>query len=172
LSYFNHAFEGVIEHHTVGLYVYTVIFLDPAVAANLPFKEFPKLRFEGEINEYPFAAAWQPVRGRHYAMLSKPLLKESGLTLGSRAEVRFRIADQDAVDVPDEITRALEQNDTLAAIWDQMTAGRKRGFSHYVGDAKSADIRAARTLVFVEALRDNANLTPMQLARFAKEKRK
>ena len=164
MTYFDHAFETHIVAHNVGKYRYSVVFLDPAIAALLPFAAHPQLRFEGEINDYPFAAAWQPSKGRHYAMLSKTLLRETGLAIGDRVEVRFRVADQDAVDVPEELADALAEDAALAAIWDGLTAGRRRGFAIWIGDAKAAAVRARRLAQFAEAIRAVPALTPIKLS--------
>jgi hypothetical protein len=165
LSYFPHVFETAIVRHDVGRYAYTVVFLDPALSPGLPFKQHPKLRFEGEINDQPFAGAWQPVKGRHYAMLSKALLKDTGLGLGDRVEIRFRIGDQEAVDVPDEILQAIAADAQVADIWSKMTAGTKRAFSHWVGDAKSKAVRDKRLLGMVDGLKADAKISPVELVR-------
>jgi Domain of unknown function (DUF1905) len=94
VSYFTHEFEGVVQRHNVGTYVYTVVFLDPAIAGQLPFDQSPRLRMRGEINDHPIEAAWQPVKGRYYVMLSKPLLKAAELAVGSRATVRFSLVSR------------------------------------------------------------------------------
>jgi hypothetical protein len=73
VTYYSHAFEGRIEHHDVGTYRYTVVFLPRELALSLPLEEHPRLRVSGEVAEVPFSGAWQPVRGRWYLMLSKPL---------------------------------------------------------------------------------------------------
>jgi hypothetical protein len=164
MSYFEHECEAVVTQHPVGKYLYSVVFLDPALATQLPFKQFPKLRFEGEANDHPFAAAWQPSKGRHFAMLSKSLLKETGLKPGDVVHIRFRVADQEAVDVPPEILAAIEGNPDFATLWNSLTPGRKRGFSIWVGDAKSADVRGRRLLALIEGLREDPALTPIKLS--------
>jgi hypothetical protein len=166
MSYFDHEFEAVLERHDVGKYSYTVVFLDAAVQARLAFDEQPKLRFEGEINDYPVKAAWQPVRGRHYAMLSKSFLKETGLAVGSRVEMRFRIADQDAIDLPFEIEDTLKRDPGFNTLWQAMTSGRRRAFCHFVGDAKSDDVRARRMATLLDALAENPNVNPMFVGRY------
>ncbi|MCU0832740.1 MAG: YdeI/OmpD-associated family protein [Rhizobiaceae bacterium] len=134
------------------------------LAADLPFKQFPKLRFEGEANDFPIAAAWQPAQGRHFAMLPKSLLKETGLKPGDAVHLRFRVADQDAVDLPDEIADALLTDAAFAALWNSLTTGRKRGFSIWVGDAKSAEVRQRRLKALIEGLHDDPGLTPIRLS--------
>jgi hypothetical protein len=171
MSWFNFSFEASVERHIVGKYTYTVVFLDPSLEGELPFAEHPKLRFDGEINDHPISAAWQPVRGRHFAMLSKTLLKETGLTVGDRVEVRFRVADQEAVDMPAEIMAALAADDWFSALWQAMTAGRRRAFCHMVGDAKSPEVRARRMATLLAALAENPDVNPMFVGRLHRKAR-
>jgi Bacteriocin-protection, YdeI or OmpD-Associated/Domain of unknown function (DUF1905) len=172
MSYFDHEFETVVAQHRVGKYNYAVVFLDPALVADLPFKQFPKLRFEGEVNDFPLAAAWQPSQGRHFAMLSKTVLKETGLKPGDVVHLRFRVADQGAVDPPAEILAAIEGNPAFAATWEALTSGRKRGFSIWVDSAKSTAVRQRRLLALIDGLREDPALTPIALSWKDREKRK
>jgi hypothetical protein len=165
VSFFTHEFETAVVRHDVGKYAYTVVFLAPELAADLPFNDHPKLRFEGEINDHPLAAAWQPVQGRHFAMLSKSLLKDTGIAIGDRVSVRFRVADQDAVNLPSEIESELGSNSGFNGLWQAMSSGRKRAFCHFVGDAKSADVRARRMATLLAALADNPDVNPMFVGR-------
>jgi hypothetical protein len=100
VSYFPHAFTGPIEHHDLGTYRYTVLWLPEDIAAQLPLAEHPRLRISGELNDAPCQGAWQPSRGRWYLMLGKPLLKTTGLSVGCLAELRFRVEPQDELEVP------------------------------------------------------------------------
>ena len=97
---FPHQFDAMIEPHDLDTYRYTVVFLPDELAATLPFAADPRLRISGEIADHPMTAAWQPCRGHWYLMLSKPLLKAVGLTIGMTAEVRFRLEAQDDVEMP------------------------------------------------------------------------
>jgi hypothetical protein len=79
MALYPHEFEGGIVHDSLGSYRYMVVFLAEPLAAELPFAGRPRLRFSSEIADIPFEGAWQRVRGRHDAMLGKPLLKAAGL---------------------------------------------------------------------------------------------
>ena len=144
--YFPFAFEGPIEFHNIGsdTYAYTVVFVPPEVCEALPLKENPRLRVSGEINDIPIESALMPVRGRWYIMVSKRLQKQIDCSVGDEVSVRFEIADQNAVDIPDALSEALALNAELSALWDQQSAGRKRGFAHRVATAKRPETQRKR----------------------------
>jgi Bacteriocin-protection, YdeI or OmpD-Associated/Domain of unknown function (DUF1905) len=171
MSYFAHEFEGVVQHHNVGTYVYTVVFLDPAIAAQLPFDQSPRLRMRGEINDHPIEAAWQPVKGRYYVMLSKSLLKAAELAVGDRATVRFSLVDQNAVDVPADIQHIIDNNTKFGENWQNLSAGKQRGFMHWIGEAKTTQTRSKRIAQLIDGLNQNPNIGPMELVRAIKEQK-
>lgn len=152
LNLYPHQFEGVVEHHFVGTLRYTVIFLPAELASELPFSKHPRLRASGEINDVPFSAAWQPVRGRWYMMLSKGPLRDAELSVGDRADVRFRVEDPDSVEVPIALTDALVANASAGAAWARLSAGKRRGFAHLVSSAKTAPTQQRRLAEVLLAL--------------------
>ena len=111
--YYPNAFEAAIVHHNVGSYRYTVVFLDDSLVPQLPLDRYPRLRVSGEVGEVPFEGAFQPVRGRWYVMLNKQLMSDGGFAIGDIVEVRFRVEDQEAVDVPAELTERLARDASL-----------------------------------------------------------
>lgn len=154
MSYFPYAFTGLIEHHDLGSYRYTVIWLPDELAAMLPFAEQPRLRISGELNEVPLTGAWQPSRGRWYLMLGKPLLRATGLSVDCFAELRFRLEPQDEVEVPMLLAHALGENEAASARWQELTPGKQRALSHHVFSAKTgptAARRVAQALMWLES---------------------
>ncbi len=170
MSWFDHAFETRIVHHDVGTYRYTVVFLDPDLAARLPFDRHPRLRFSGEIGEAPFAGAWQPVRGRWYAMLSKGVLKAAGLSVGDLVEVRFRIEDPDHVEVPDALARALARDAAAGAAFAALSAGKRRGLAHMVLSAKTPETERKRVAEVIGTLRGVVSPRPKSAAERARRR--
>lgn len=152
LDYFSHAFDAVIEHHDLGTYRYTVVFLPDALAAALPLAEHPRLRISGEIDDHAFTGAWQPSRGRWYLMLGKPLLRATALEIGSFAHVRFRVEPQDEVDVPAELQRAVAADAAAQDRWNGLTAGKQRALAFRVASAKTAVTRNRRVIEVVDWL--------------------
>lgn len=152
MSFYPHHFEAEIVHHYVGTYRYTAVFLAADLIGALPLDRHPRLRVSGEIGDIPFSGAWQPVRGRWYLMLSKPLLKDGGFTVGDWVEVRFRVVDQEAVDMPDILERALNANADAMAAWQSASAGKRRGWAHRIANAKASATRQRRLDEVLKAL--------------------
>ncbi len=145
-------FEASIEYHDFGRMGYTVVYLPEKLKAQLPFKQYPRLRVDAEIAEHPVDGAFQPGQGKTYLILSKTLLKSAGLSLGDTVEVSFKIADQDAVDVPDPLRLAFKKNKKAQAAWDALSAGKKRALAHRVNTAKRADTVEKRVIEVIESL--------------------
>lgn len=161
MSYYDYAFEAPIERLAIGngaktLY-YCVIILPDWCARELPFALYPKLRIIGELNDYPIRGAWNPVAdGRKYFILSSKFLKAANLAIGDMAEMRFNIDDQDYVDVPTELEARLEMDDKLQKIWEQLTSGKKRFYSHQISSAKQAKTREKRLEKLISELKVEA----------------
>ncbi len=152
MFHFPYQFEAVIEPHDLGTYRYTVVFLAEDLAAELPLAEHPRLRISGEINDHPIAGAWQPSRGRWYLMLSKPLLRATGLDIGMTAEVRFRLEPQDQVELPASLVRALIGNPLAEARFQELTPGKQRALTYRILSAKTAATEARRVAEVVDWL--------------------
>ncbi len=155
------AFEGPLSRHGVGkgerVLWYAVLFLPPELAAELPFARHPRLRVEGEIADVPVAGAWMPTGdGRRYFIVSPAVRKATQARLGTLLDMRFRVADQDAVEVPEALARALAADPAAQAAWDVLTPGRRRGLAHLVGAAKTEPTRARRVAEVLAAMRDPA----------------
>ena len=153
---FPFAFDGEMERHGVGksrVIWYPVLFLPPRLRVELPFDRFPRLRVEGEMADLPVSGAWIPAGdGRNYFIVPPGVRKEAELKLGDPVEMRFRIADQDAVDMPVELDRALLVDEKARFAWEALTPGKKRGFTHRVHGAKSDAARARRVAEVIAEL--------------------
>ncbi|MEM7706421.1 MAG: YdeI/OmpD-associated family protein [Pseudomonadota bacterium] len=141
-SYFTHEFQSEIAKFGVGKarkVWYRVVFMPPELESELPFDEFPRLRVDGEIAEIPIASAFMPTGdGRRYLIVSPTLLKDAGLQLGDPVNVRFRIADQDHVDVPEALVKVLDENAEASRLWEALTPGKQRALAFHVAGAKRA----------------------------------
>ena len=142
--YYPHAFEAAIVHHNVGTYRYTVVFLDDALVPRLPLDRYPRLRVSGEIGEVPFEGAFQPVRGRWYVMLNKQLMSDGDCSVNDVVEVRFRVEDQDAVDVPTELLQRIAGDSALQNAWQALSPGKQRGIAYHLRSAKTPATKARR----------------------------
>lgn len=149
---FPYIFDSPIVPHSVGRYHYSVVFLPAEMNEDFPFQQYPRLRIEAEVGNAPFSGAWQPTGGRWYLLLSKKFLKKAGFEIGDWVTVRFRIADQDAVDVPEALQHALEQDEYAKAVWEKLTPGKRRGFAYRVSSAKTKQTQTRRALEVLEQL--------------------
>jgi hypothetical protein len=158
--YFPHSFTAEIVQHDVGSerYRYTVIFVPEELKAQLPLGEYPKLRISGEVDDHPIEAALTPVRGEHYILLSKKLLAAIGKGLGEEVELRFRIADQDAVEVPERLEAALARDAAMRALWQAATPGKQRALAYMVASAKRAATQEQRIAKVTAVLRGEIDL--------------
>lgn len=146
MNFYPCEFEAPVEYHNVGSdkYAYTVIFVPDEIARELPLKQHPRLRVTGEVSDYPIEASLTPVRGRWYILLSKRILTAVDARVGDLLEVRFKIADQDAVDVREFLSDALERHPAERALWNAATPGKKRGLAYRVASAKTDPTRQKR----------------------------
>lgn len=150
---YEYGFDATMSEYDFGRMAYTIVYLPASTKRRLPLAEYPRLRIDGEINGVRFRGAVQPAGdGQYYLLLSKAFLKSAGLALGDRTLVAFDIADQEAVDVPVELEFALEANETAAAVWNRITAGKRRGLAHRVSSAKRVSTREARVEEVIDEL--------------------
>lgn len=146
MSFYPFEFDAPIEYHDVGSdkFAYTVIFVPAEIARSLPLQDHPRLRVSGEVSDYPIEASLTPVRGRWYILLSKRTLNAIDARVGDFIEVRFKIADQEAVDVPPYLSDALEKHPSERTLWNAATPGMKRGLAYRVASAKKDTTRQKR----------------------------
>ncbi|MEO1045257.1 MAG: YdeI/OmpD-associated family protein [Pseudomonadota bacterium] len=137
-GFYPHIFTATVVHHDVGSekYRYSVVFVPEDIKSGLPLSDFPKLRITGEVEDFPIEAALTPVRGQHYILLSRKLLTSIRKSLGDEVTVRFRIADQDAVDVPHSLESALAKAPAVKALWDDASPGKRRALAYMIASAK------------------------------------
>ncbi|MCR9202067.1 MAG: YdeI/OmpD-associated family protein [Planctomycetaceae bacterium] len=150
-----YAFSGKVETLDFGRMAYHIVYLPEKIRKLLPLDESPRLRTVGFVSGQPFQLALMPTAGRKwYLLLSRKFLKKCAAKLGDRVDVEFSLDDPDAVDVPPELRHAVETNGRAAQIWEQMTAGKKRGLAYRVATAKRAETRQRRVETAMEEILD------------------
>jgi hypothetical protein len=170
LPVYPYGFEAEIEKFGVGRdrkIWYNVLFLPPDLRSQLPFDTYPRLRVEGEIADVPIANAFIPAGdGRNYVIVSPQVLRDAGVGLGDWVEMRFRIADQNHVDVPEALNVALRADPAAQTDWDSLSPGRKRMVVQHVLSAKSSPTRQRRVAEALDAvLRFNGDINAGRRAR-------
>lgn len=133
-----------------------VLYLPERLATDLPLRRYPRLRVVGEIVDIPVSGAWMPSGdGRHYFIVSPAVRRGTGARLGTLLDMRFVIDDQDRVDVPEVLERALAARPQLRMLWAELSPGKRRGLAHRVTQAKSKSTQERRVQEVLDALSDN-----------------
>lgn len=88
--------------------------------------------------------------------------KNTGLDVGDVVEMRFRIDDQDHVDVPRALEIAIQSNDEANRQWNKLTAGKKRMFTFHVASSKTATIGAERVAEAIDAIGKGCGLRDLK----------
>ena len=158
--FFDHAFEAPVAYHDVGSdrYRYTVVYVPAEVIAALPLEEHPRLRISGEVNDHPLEAALTPAGGDWYILLSKKVLKAIDAWVGDEVSVRFRVADQDAVDVPAALQTALDGDGRIGTLWRALTPGKRRALAYRVASARTDATRTKRIAEVFEIIEGRRDL--------------
>jgi hypothetical protein len=145
------AFQATVEAVVWGRATYTLLRL-PEDAESALLARGAK-RVEGEINEHPVSLALSraPVVEGVFLWAGASLLDRVGIVPGEVLEVRLRPAPDDRVDTPEDVTLALRQAD-LTAVWEGLTAGKRRGLLYQIGTAKTAPTRAKRIDALIRSL--------------------
>lgn len=149
-------FETKVELLNFGRMAYSVVYLPKKTTQQLKLEKTPRLRVEGLINGTAYNGACTPTSdGPWYLLLSKRYLKQCRSAVGERVYVELQIADQDAVDVPEELRFALEANTKANDLWNSLTPGKQRGLAYRVSSAKRTETRERRVEEVIEELRSS-----------------
>lgn len=142
-------FEGRVVPLAWGRSTYTILPLPDDMAAALG----PCRRVEGEIAEHPvnLALSRAPVVEGAFLWAGQSLLDRIGISPGEPVEVRLRPAPDDRVDVDPDIEAALRAGG-MAAAWEALTPGKRRGLLYQVATAKTEATRQKRIAKLVDDL--------------------
>ncbi len=152
MSAFTHDFVGRIVPHDVGRFRYSVVFLPDELVDPLGLRQNARQRMRGEIDDYPFAGAWQPAGGRWFVMLNRKLLKLGNYQVGDWVNVRFRLESSDIVDVPEALTAFLKKSPKHRKIFEALSPGKKRNVAMYVAAVKSPAAIEKRIALIAEKM--------------------
>lgn len=157
---FPYSFEGRIERFGVGKLRkiwYNVLFLPRELHGQLPFDAHPRLRVLGEIADVPIANAFIPAGdGRSYVIVAPNVLKDAGVASGDLVEMRFRIDDQDRVDVPYVLSLMLAEDPAASSAWVTLSPGKQRMAVQHVLSAKTDATARRRAVEACDVVRDFA----------------
>ena len=109
-----------------------------------------KVRTEGTINGHPFALAIQNLKtGERFFSISAPLRKAAKIQVSQPVTVAFKVVDPNKLDIPEELTAVLEQDQEGKKVFDAFTIGYKRGLIHYITSVKNVDSRIKRAMEII-----------------------
>lgn len=146
------SFEGVVVPMEWGDSIYTVLPLPADIVEAL--KSQGTKRVDVELNDCPFnmALTKAPVIDSVFIYAGKSILAAAEIEPGQVIDVRLRKADENLVEVPDDVSLAIMQAG-VSDVWNDPTPGKKRGLLHTVSTAKRAATRAARIEKLIVSLR-------------------
>jgi hypothetical protein len=144
MSDYPYCFEAKVKLFDYGKFSWSGVTLPKTLVSKLPLKTIPRLRITGEINGIRFEGALQPTKRGWYLMVSRRMLKICDSGVGETIKVEFDVADQDAVEVPDDLRIALDANDEMLAKWNGLTPGKRRSWAYLISAGKRPETRERR----------------------------
>ena len=150
-------FRGPIVEHDFGRMVYRAVFIPETILSLLPMSQFPRLRIDAEIGGLLTNCGLMAAKRRRYILLSAAFMKQAGLQLGQEVEVCFRVADQNAVDVPEDLEHAIFRSRTHREAWELLSPGKRRSFVHRVASAVQPHTREQRILEVLESVAESVS---------------
>jgi Bacteriocin-protection, YdeI or OmpD-Associated/Domain of unknown function (DUF1905) len=144
-------FEAFVVAMPWGKATYTVIRIPSDIAASL--ENAGAKRVEGEINEHPvnLAISKAPVFEGLFFWAGKSLLNRLSVYPGQQLEIRIRPAQNDRVDLPDDVAFELRMQGVLDR-WEALTPGKRRGFLYKIDTARTGSTRSKRLSELVASL--------------------
>jgi hypothetical protein len=111
-------------------------------------------RVTGTVNGHPYATRLASYGGSTYLGLLKSLRESAGIADGSTVVVDIeRDESSPTVDVPDELTSALDAASDARATFDGLAFTHRKEYAVWVASAKQASTRERRAAKAVEMLR-------------------
>ncbi|MEM1295412.1 MAG: YdeI/OmpD-associated family protein, partial [Verrucomicrobiota bacterium] len=78
------------------------------------------------------------------------------VSLGDEVTVDFEIADQNEIEIPEDLFAELTRRVDLLDAWERLTIGKRRGLAHRVSSAKRVETREQRILEVIDYVMDAA----------------
>jgi hypothetical protein len=109
----------------------------------------------GTVNGVPFRSRLMVYGGQTVLGLTNAFRAQAGITPGVEVEV---VIDRDdtprEVDVPDELRRALDGDETARKAFDALSFTHRREYATWVAEAKREETRLRRAAKALEMLRE------------------
>lgn len=150
-------FEAAVQKRDYGRYFYSIVCLPENLVNALIPQRPARFRVHATIAEVPIDGAFQKYKNTYYLILNKKVMRSANARIGDVIEVRFSLATDDDVVMPDALRAALLANEEIGSRWSILTPGARRSYAHYINSAKSAALLHHRLEVLFSFL---ATLAP------------
>ncbi|SDL96143.1 Bacteriocin-protection, YdeI or OmpD-Associated [Daejeonella rubra] len=105
----------------------------------------------GQQPEFPCALI--PRHERFVIIASKKLIKEHNLQLEIPFRISIRIDPGNGLELPEEFSEVLAQDEFAFQAYEALNDGGKRGYIYYIRQGKSIDTRIKRSMEIAEKLK-------------------
>lgn len=112
-------------------------------------------RVSGEINGFPFKTALIPsAKGQGFTLIvNKKMQAGARVRSGERAVIKLTPdLGELVIDLPVEFAKILKTDRDLREFFDGISPSMRKGFTNFVGDAKSSETRQKRAEAMAESL--------------------
>jgi len=112
-------------------------------------------RVLGEINGFAFKTALIPgTKGqRHVLIVNKKMQAGAGVRAGDRALIKLMPdLGELVIDLPPEFAKILKGSRELKKFFNAMSPSMRKGFTNFIGDAKTQETRQKRSEAMAESL--------------------
>jgi len=106
----------------------------------------------GDKPEFPCALV--PRHGRYVVIASLQLIKENNLSKGSAFNMSIRTDPGNGLDLPEEFSEVLAQDEFAFQAFLALKDGGKRGYIYYIRQAKSIETRIKRSFEVAKKLKE------------------
>jgi len=139
--------------HVDGPMVHHIIMIPDEVAEQFVIGK-GSVRILCKIGDKPeFPCALIPRHGRYVVIASLKLIKENNLVLGSTFQMTIRTDPGNGLDLPEEFSEVLAQDELAYQAFLALKDGGKRGYLYYIRQAKSIETRIKRSFEIAEKLK-------------------
>lgn len=105
-------------------------------------------------NKPEFPCALVPRHGRYVVIASLKLIRENNLLIGTAFKMSIRTDPGNGLDLPEEFSEVLAQDEFAYQAFLALKDGGKRGYIYYIRQAKSIETRIKRSFEIAEKLKE------------------
>lgn len=137
--------DGPMVHH--------IIIIPDEVASAFANEKGPTRILCSICGDSEFPCALIPRNNRHVIIASKQLIKKHKLLLGSTFKIAIRLDPANGLDLPEEFSEVLAQDEFAFVAFNTLKGGGKRGYIYYIRQGKSIETRIKRSFEIAEKLK-------------------